>query len=99
MISLLRLNFDKKHITLTKDFKQDLQWLNKFLPIINGVSFFNYIPSIVIHLDALSNRPGGHLRQPSVCFATIFYLASKEYCLSQNDQYFGGPQGLACPVG
>ena len=52
MLNLLRQNFDNKHITLTREFHQDLQWFNRFLPVYNGVSFFNYTPSKVIHLDA-----------------------------------------------
>ena len=52
MLNLLRQNTSTKHIVLTEEFKQDLQWFNRFLPVFNGVSFFNYIPSKVIHLDA-----------------------------------------------
>ena len=52
MLTLLRKNFDKKRIFLTKEFKQDLQWFNRFLPVYNDVSFFKYIPSKVVYLDA-----------------------------------------------
>ena len=52
MLTLLRVNFDKKNIYITKDFKQDLKWFNTFLAVYNGVSFFKYIPSKIVHLDA-----------------------------------------------
>ena len=51
MRTVLRQNFDNKHIVLTEEFKQDLQWFNRFLPVFNGISFLNYTPSKVIHLD------------------------------------------------
>ena len=52
MLHLLRQNTSTKHIVLTEEFHQDLRWFNRFLPVFNGVSFFNYTPSKVIHLDA-----------------------------------------------
>ena len=52
MLSLLHQNFDNKQIVLTEEFKQDLQWFNRFLQVFNGISFFNYTPSKVIYLDA-----------------------------------------------
>ena len=52
MLHLLRQNTSTKHIVLTEEFNQDLRWFNRFLPVFNGVSFFNYTPSKVIHLDA-----------------------------------------------
>ena len=52
MLALLRVNFDKKNIVITEEFKQDLRWFNTFLPVYNGITFFNYVPSKVIHLDA-----------------------------------------------
>ena len=52
MLTLLRVNFDKKTIVITEEFKQDLRWFNTFLPVYNGVTFLKYIPNRVIHLDA-----------------------------------------------
>ena len=52
MLALLRQNLDTKLIYITKDFKQDLNWFNTFLSVYNGVSFFHYIPSKIVHLDA-----------------------------------------------
>ena len=52
MLTLLRKNFDKKTIVITEEFKQDLKWFNTFLPVYNGVTFFKYVPSKLVHLDA-----------------------------------------------
>ena len=52
MLALLRENFDKKSITVTADFKKDLNWFNTFLSVYNGVSFFQHVTSKVVHLDA-----------------------------------------------
>ena len=58
MLQLLRDNGHSKHISLTEEFKRDLKWFNSFLPVFNGVSFFNYIPSRIIHLDACPSGLG-----------------------------------------
>ena len=58
MLSLLRENFDKKSIFITEDFKKDLNWFNTFLSVYNGVSFFQHIPSKVVHLDACPHGLG-----------------------------------------
>ena len=52
MLTLLRENFDKKSITVTADFKKDLNWFNTFLSVYNGVSFFQHVTGKVVHLDA-----------------------------------------------
>ena len=52
MFALLRENTKTKIIKITKEFKQDLNWFQRFLTVYNGVSFFNYIPSKSVHLDA-----------------------------------------------
>ena len=58
MLQLLRENGHSKHIVLTEEFKCDLKWFNSFLPVYNGVSFFNYAPSKLIHLDACPSSLG-----------------------------------------
>ena len=42
MLNLLRENTKNKNIRITREFKQDLGWFQRFLTIFNGVSFFNY---------------------------------------------------------
>ena len=51
MLTLLRVNFDKKLIVITEDFKQDFRWFNTFQPVYNGVTFFKHVPSKLVHLD------------------------------------------------
>ena len=93
MLTVLRQNFDNKHIVLSEEFKQDLQWFNRFLPVFNGISFFNYTPSKVIHLDACPTGLG------AIYNHQVYAMADSKYRLSRNDQYIGCPKGLACPVG
>ena len=52
MLNVLRENTKSKNIRITRDFKQDLCWFQRFLTLFNGVSFFNYTPSKSVHLDA-----------------------------------------------
>ena len=52
MLNLLRENVHKKYIVTSDEFKCDLKWFNLFFPVFNGVSFFNYAPSKLAHLDA-----------------------------------------------
>ena len=58
MLQLLRDNGHSKCIVITEEFKRDLKWFNSFLPVFNGVSFFNYTPSKLIHLDACPSGLG-----------------------------------------
>ena len=52
MLRLLRENYDNSKITLNETFKCDLKWFNTFLPVYNGVTFFHYIPTRNVYLDA-----------------------------------------------
>ena len=52
MLSLLREKFDKQSIFITADFRKDLNWFSTFLSVYNGASFFQHVPSKVVHLDA-----------------------------------------------
>ena len=52
MLMLLRENIHCNQICLTEEFKKDLRWFNAFLPLSNGVSFFNHPPSKSVHPDA-----------------------------------------------
>ena len=51
MLALLHGNTGSKIIKITKEFKQDLNWFQRFLLVYNDVSFFNYTPSKYVHLD------------------------------------------------
>ena len=52
MFILLRENVHKKCIVISDDFKCDLKWFNSLITAFNGVSFFNYVLSKLVHLDA-----------------------------------------------
>ena len=58
MLSLLRENYDNSKITLNETFKRDLQWFNTFLPVYNGITFFQYIPTRNVYLDAWTTGLG-----------------------------------------
>ena len=58
MLRLLRENYDNSKITLNKTFKRDLKWFNTFLPVYNGVTFFQYIPTRNVYLDACTTGLG-----------------------------------------
>ena len=60
MLALLRNNYDQKSITLTHDFKRDLQWFKHFLTQYNDVSFFDHTKiDGVLELDACLMGLGG----------------------------------------
>ena len=52
MLSSLRVNFEKKGIDITENFKQDLKYLHTFLSVYNVLTFFKYVPSKLVHLEA-----------------------------------------------
>ena len=58
MLTLLRENAQEKQIKITEEFRSDLRWFNNFLSVCNGVSFFNYIPSKSVYLDACPSGLG-----------------------------------------
>ena len=44
MLALLRSGHAKQKIDLTPDFKRDLRWFGKFLPLYNGISLYDHSP-------------------------------------------------------
>ena len=58
MLMLLRENAHCNRKRLTEEFRRDLRWFNAFLPVFNGVSFFNHPPSKSVHLDACPSGLG-----------------------------------------
>ena len=53
MLQLLKDNSDKNNITITSDFRKDLNWFTVFLTSYNGVTFYDVRHlSDQIHLDA-----------------------------------------------
>ena len=58
MLTLLRENGHERKIKITEEFKSNLRWFNNFLSVYNGVSFFNYVPSKSVHLDACPSGLG-----------------------------------------
>ena len=50
----------KTSITLTTDFKRDLNWLEKFLPLYNGISLYDHKPvDYKLELDVWLTGLGG----------------------------------------
>ena len=53
MLDLLRFAHGRQKVTLTPDFKRDLRWFAKFLPVYNGVSLYDHRPiDVSLELDA-----------------------------------------------
>ena len=53
MLDLLRSAHNRQKVTLTPDFKRDLRWFTKFLPVYNGVSLYDHRPiNLTLELDA-----------------------------------------------
>ena len=57
MLNLLREIYNNR-IMLNESFKRDLKWFNTFLPVYNGVTFFQYIPTRNVYLDACTTGLG-----------------------------------------
>ena len=58
MLTLLRENYSVNRIKLNQEFHKDLKWFNTFLSVYNGVSFFHYPYTKVVHLDACTTGLG-----------------------------------------
>ena len=60
MLALLRSGHAKQKIDLTPDFKRDLRWFGKFLPLYNGVSLHDHRSTdFTLELDACLTGLGG----------------------------------------
>ena len=60
MLELLCQSHNSRHINLTNDFKRDLLWFRKFLPLYNSVSMYGHkVITDVIELDACLTGLGG----------------------------------------
>ena len=60
MLALLRSGHASQRIDLTADFKRDLSWFGKFLPMYNGVSLYDHRPiDFTLELDACLTGLGG----------------------------------------
>ena len=60
MLDLLRFAHSRQKVTLTPDFKRDLKWFAKFLPLYNGVSLYDHRPiDVSLELDACLTGLGG----------------------------------------
>ena len=69
MLDLLRYAHRRQKVMLTPDFKRDLRWFSKFLPLYNGVSLYDHRPTdMTLELDVCLTGLGGR----SVNF--IYYL-------------------------
>ena len=59
MLQTLRENHSKMYITLDEEFKKDVKWFANFLPVFNGVTFFDKRPpKATIGLDATTTCLG-----------------------------------------
>ena len=60
MLDLLRSAHGRQKISLTPEFKRDLRWFAKFLPMYNGVSLYDHKPiGATLELDACWTGFGG----------------------------------------
>ena len=57
-VSLLREHYSKSKTKLNQEFHKDLKWSNTFLSVYNGVLFFHYPYTKVVHLDACTKGLG-----------------------------------------
>ena len=66
---------------ISDDFKHDLIWFNSFLPVFNCVSFFNYTPRKLVHLDACPSDLG------AIFDNQVYDLSMIEYWKDENIAY------------
>ena len=60
MLALLRSGHANQKIELTSDFRRDLRWFGKFLPLYNGISLYDHRPvDFTLELDACLTGLGG----------------------------------------
>ena len=60
-LDLLRFAHSRQKVMLTSDFRRDLKWFAKFLPVYNGVSLYEGRPiDVTLELDACLTGLGGH---------------------------------------
>ena len=60
MLDLLRFAHGHQKVTHTPDFKRDLRWFVKFLPLYNGVSLYDHRPiDVSLERDACLTHLGG----------------------------------------
>ena len=60
MLALLRVGHASQKIHLTTEFRRDLRWFEKFLPLYNGVSLYDHRPTDhTLELDACLTGLGG----------------------------------------
>ena len=58
MFTLLREYYFQNKIKLNQEFHRDLKWFNTFLSVYNGISFFQYPYTKVVHSDACTTSLG-----------------------------------------
>ena len=70
MLELLRSSYASQRITLTTDFKRDIQWFATFLPQYNGVSMYDHkVIDMSLELDACLTGFGGR------CGRFVYHLS------------------------
>ena len=63
MLEVLRTAKDPARISLTPEFKRDIHWFARFLPLYNGVSIYGHkTPDHILELDACLTGLGGRWR-------------------------------------
>ena len=69
MLEVLRTAENPARVNLTPDFKRDIQWFARFLPLYNGVSIYGHMsPDQTLELDACLTGLGGRWRN------MVYYL-------------------------
>ena len=67
MLTILRHASNPNRIVLTNDFKRDLRWFQKFLPLYNGISVYGHkVSDYTLELDACLTGLGG-------CWGNLVY--------------------------
>ena len=78
MLNLLRENYDNSRIILNESFKRDFTWFNTFLPVYNSVTFFKYILTRNVYLDACTTGLGAIFEKQ------VYVLLLKEHWQAAN---------------
>ena len=70
--------FYNSRIILNESFKRDFTWFNTFLPVYNSVTFFKYILTRNVYLDACTTGLGAIFEKQ------VYVLLLKEHWQAAN---------------
>ena len=100
MLDLLRFAHTRQKVTLTPDFKRDLKWFAKFLPVYNGVSLYDHRPiDVSLELDACLTGLGGSFWKFHLPSLYSHGLQRLDHCPLRDGQYTCGSKAFPSAVG